>query len=143
MQSIQRVATYSGLAFIAASALGFLAAGNAHAMMSMPGMATVLDAFPMNGVHNGVHMAFGVWGLWAGTTRGRAIAYALGSGAAYVVLAIAGLLSPTLFGLMPIGGYDIALHFVLAVVIAGAGMWAAWLSPQGNSRESKTTRRAA
>lgn len=142
MQPIQRIATYSGIAFVAVSALGF-AAGGAHSMMSMSSTTTLLGQFPLNSVHNAVHMAFGFWGIWAGTTRGRAVTYALGSGAAYLLLAIIGLLSPTMFGLMPIGGYDIALHFLLALILACAGVWAQWLAPPAASSDRASNRRAA
>ncbi len=130
MLSIQRVATVSGIIFVAVSVLGFLATGSMNAMMSMGGSSTMLlGVFPVNVLHNAVHLAFGVWGIWAGRSAGRAIAYAFGSGAAYLVLAICGLLTPSLLGMVPIGGYDVLLHLALAVVLAGAGFYAAWFAP--------------
>lgn len=137
MLSIQRVATVSGILFVAVSALGFAAGGSTHAMMSMGSSSMLLGLFPVNVLHNLVHMAFGVWGIWAGRSVGRSIAYALGSGAAYLVLAVAGMVTPTLLGMVPIGGYDVVLHLALAVLLATAGFWAAWFGgarmPQGTA----------
>lgn len=129
MLSIQRVATVSGILFVAVGALGFAAAGSMHAMMSMGSGAMLLGLFPVNALHNLVHIAFGVWGIWAGRSVGRSIAYALGSGAAYLVLAVVGIFTPVLLGVVPIGGYDVVLHLVLAVLLATAGFWAAWFAP--------------
>src|SRR3954467_4568802 len=125
MTSIQRVATVSGIVFLIVSALGFAAATRGHLMMSMS-TGMLLGLFPVNVLHNAAHMVFGVWGVWAGWSVRRSVFYALGSGAAYLVLGIAGMISPVLLGIVPIGGYDVALHFVLAVGLAGAGLWAIW-----------------
>ena len=138
--SIQRIAAVFGITFIVVGCLGFVA-GTDHSMMSMES-TSLLGLFPVNVLHNVVHIAFGVWGLWAATARGRAIAYALASGGAYLVLAIVGLVTPTLFGMVPIGGYDIALHLLLAALLAGVGVWAAWLAPQQASGANKTKRAA-
>ena len=130
MLSIQRVATYSGILFVAVSLLGFIATGSMQSMMSMGGSSTMLlGLFPVNVLHNAVHLAFGLWGIWAGRNAARAIMYAFGSGAAYLVLSIVGLFTPSLLGMVPIGGYDVVLHLALAVLLAGAGFWAAWFAP--------------
>jgi hypothetical protein len=129
--TIQRVATIFGAVFLLVGALGFTATGM-HMSMGMDAATAplLLGLFPVNALHNLVHIAFGVWGIWAGRTAGRSVAYALGSGGAYMVLAIAGMLTPTLLGIVPIGGYDVVLHLVLAVVLAGFGFWAMWFAPR-------------
>jgi hypothetical protein len=143
MSSIQRVATVSGIVFLAVSALGFAAGAGGHPMMNMS-TGMLLGLFPVNVLHNAVHMAFGVWGVWAGWSVRRSIAYALGSGAAYLVLAICGMITPQLLGIVPIGGYDVVLHLVLAVVLAGAGFWAMWFAPaQAGTQQAAQPRRAA
>jgi len=128
MPSIQRVATVSGILFLLVGALGFVADATGHSMMNMS-TGMLLGLFPVNALHNVVHILFGVWGVWAGRSAGRSVGYALGSGAAYLVLAICGMLTPVLLGIVPIGGYDVVLHLVLAVVLAGAGFWAMWFAP--------------
>jgi len=140
--TIQRIAIIFGITFIAVGALGFVASGGTDHSMSMGSTSMLLGLFPVNVIHNGVHVAFGAWGLLAGRSRGSATVYALGSGAAYLVLTIVGLLSPMLFGMVPIGGYDILLHLLLAVVLAGAGFWAAWFAPQQVSGANKAKRAA-
>src|SRR5690349_16093561 len=106
MLSIQRVATLFGIVFFLVSALGFAAGAGGHPMVNMhTGM--LLGLFPVNVLHNAVHMLFGVWGVWAGWSTRRAVIYALGSGAAYLVLAICGMITPVLLGVVPIGGYDV------------------------------------
>ena len=141
MTPIQRVATVSGILFLIVSALGFAAGAGGHPMMNMS-TGMLLGLFPVNLLHNLVHMAFGVWGVWAGWSARRAVVYALGSGAAYLVLAICGMITPTLLGVVPIGGYDVVLHLVLAVALAGAGFWAMWFAPAA-ATPSNVQRRAA
>jgi hypothetical protein len=141
MPSIQRVATVSGILFLIVAALGF-AADASHPMMNMP-QGMLLGIFPVNSLHNVVHMLFGVWGVWAGRGAGRAVAYALGSGAVYLVLAVCGMFTPVLLGIVPIGGYDVVLHLVLAVVLAGAGFWAMWFAPAPQQRSAQQPRAAA
>lgn len=142
MSSIQRVATISGIIFILVSLVGFAAGAAGHPMMNMS-TGMLLGLFPVNALHNGVHLLFGIWGLWAGRSAARAVAYALGSGAAYLVLAICGMFTPMLLGIVPIGGYDVVLHLVLAVVLAGAGFWAMWFAPAPAQQGSAQPRAAA
>ena len=127
---IQRVATIFGVVFLLVGALGFTATGVSMGGMDMTGPAPLLlGLFPVNALHNLVHILFGGWGLWAGRATRRAIVYALASGFVYLLLAVLGVLTPTLLGLVPIGGYDIVLHLLIAIVLAGFGFWAAWFAP--------------
>jgi hypothetical protein len=142
MTSIQRVATVSGVVFLVVAALGFAADAAGHPIMSMS-TGMLLGLFPVNSLHNVVHMLFGVWGVWAGRSAGRSVAYALGSGAVYLVLAVCGMITPVLLGIVPIGGYDVILHLVLAVVLAGSGFWAMWFAPAPAAQRPAQPRRAA
>lgn len=142
MTPIQRVATISGIVFLAVSALGFAAGAGGHPMMNMS-TGMLLGLFPVNVLHNIVHMLFGVWGIAAGWSARRSVVYALGSGAAYLVLAICGMISPVLLGIVPVGGYDVVLHLVLAAVLAGAGFWAMWFAPAPASTQRASQPRAA
>jgi hypothetical protein len=142
MSPIQRVATLSGILFLIVSAAGFAAAAGGHGMLNMS-TGMLLGLFPVNVLHNGVHMLFGVWGVWAGWSRGRSVAYALGSGAAYLALAIGGVFWPLLLGVVPIGGNDVLLHFALAMGLAGAGFWAMLSAPAPATQRSEQPRAAA
>jgi hypothetical protein len=81
----------------------------------------LLGRFPVNALHNLVHLAFGAWGLMAGSSRARATAYCRVGGIAYLVLAVLGSLTPSGFGLIPIGGHDVWLHAVLGGVLTVVG----------------------
>ena len=130
MTTVQRVATISGAIFVLVSLAGFTPVGMGVMQMDANGSASLLGMFPVNALHNAVHLLFGIWGVWAGRTAARSVAYALGSGAAYLLLGVVGLFTTSLFGIIPIGGYDVYLHLVLAVALAGCGFWAMWFAPQ-------------
>jgi len=81
-----------------------------------------LIIFPVNVVHNVVHLAVGLLGIAAFAT-GRQVAYCRGMAVAFAVLTVAGFLPQPLLGLVPIGGADIPLHAATAILAALAG-WA-------------------
>lgn len=78
--------------------------------------------FPVNLLHNLVHLAFGAWGLLAARSHPAARQYGRIGAIAYGALVLLAFVSPTLFGLVPIGSHDIWLHAVLAI---GLG-WIGW-----------------
>jgi hypothetical protein len=79
--------------------------------------------FPVNTLHNIVHLAFGAWGLAAYLSTNSARVYARSVAIIYGVLAIMGMIPAlrTLFGLVPLYGHDIWLHAALAIVAAYFG----------------------
>lgn len=81
------------------------------------------NLFPVNWLHNLVHLAFGVWGLVASRGFGGARGYARAVAVIYAVLAVMGLIPVlrTTFGLIPLYGHDIWLHFAIAAVAAVFG----------------------
>ena len=96
--------------------------------------ATAVDAmahdrlfglFPVNALHNLVHIAFGIWGIAVFRSLSGARIYARSVAIVYAVLAVLGLIPGlnTLFGLVPLYGHDVWLHAVLALVAAYFG-WA-------------------
>lgn len=82
-----------------------------------------LGLFPVNVLHNLVHIAFGIWGLVAASSFAAARTYARVVAIAYAVLTVMGMIpaSNTTFGLVPIYGHDIWLHALLAAVAAYFG----------------------
>jgi hypothetical protein len=123
MSAVQRIAQIFGVVFILVAVLGFVAGGTS--MEADPRSApAVLGLFPVNLLHNVVHLAFGIWGLVASRTWGAARAYARGAGIAYLALAALAFVSPSTFGLIPIGGHDIWLHGLMGGVLAVAGFTA-------------------
>src|SRR5262245_44007315 len=104
--------------------------GVVFVLVGVPGVATtrfsldsarLLGLFPVNVLHNLVHLAFGGWGLLAGGAADRAATYCRLGGIAYVALAVVWILTPTGFGLVPLGGHDVWPHAVLAGILMAAG----------------------
>jgi hypothetical protein len=118
--TLQKLAGVFGVVFILVAILGFIAPGGL-AMTIEPTTGMVLGVFPVNLLHNIVHLAFGVWGLIASRSWSGSKTFFIGAGIIYAVLTVAGFLSPTGFGLVPLGGADIWLHAVLAVVMLAIG----------------------
>jgi hypothetical protein len=121
MHRIQRVAAITGIAFVVVAILGFMTTGWTGQMthVTMESAPRLLGIFPVNPMHNGLHLIIGLWGLIA-TRRPRASnTFAAMSGVIYLLLAAIGFFAPTVFGMVPIGGYDILLHFVIAAVLIG------------------------
>jgi hypothetical protein len=114
----QRAAMIFGVVFLLVGLLGLFLDGGTG-MESHPDRAPrLLGLFPVNLLHNLVHLGFGVWGLLAARTHSAARGYHRAGAVIYLVLVVLAFIDPTTFGLVPIGGNDIWLHAVLA---AGLG----------------------
>lgn len=81
-----------------------------------------LIVFPVNLLHNLVHLLVGLLGLGA-YFAGQTVAYARGMAILFALLTVAGFLPQPLLGLVPLGGADIALHAATALLAAAAGWW--------------------
>lgn len=121
MSTVQRVAQIFGWIFVVIAIWGFVVSGGS--MEADPAMAPkVMGLFAVNLLHNIVHLLFGVWGIMAARAPASARTYAIVAGSIYLALTILGFLTPSTFGLIPIGGNDIWLHALIAVVLLGAGI---------------------
>lgn len=126
MTFIQRVALAFGAAFLLVALLGFAATG--LAMPELHGMehgAKLLGLFPLNVTHNLVHLGFGIWGLVASRLARTSMFFALASGAVYFVLAGVGMSYPNPLGVVPIGGWDVVLHLVIAALLVSFALFEA------------------
>lgn len=136
---VQLAASAVGAVFLLVGVLGFIPGiTTGYDDMTVLGHhsgAMLLGLFAVSVLHNVVHLLFGVWGLWAGRSSVRSLAYALGSGAAYLLLGVLGIFTNSLFGIVPIGGYDVHLHLVLAGILAGCGFVAMWLPSEAPASE--------
>lgn len=130
MTAGQRIAQIFGWAFIAVGLLGFAATGGSMDANHLTA-PRLFGLFPVNVVHNIVHVVFGVWGILGARSVGGARSYLLGAGLVYLVLAALGYVAPDGLGLVPIGGNDIGLHLFLALGLLLAGMITA---PRGDTR---------
>jgi hypothetical protein len=126
---VQRAAQIFGWGFVIVGVLGFFATG--ASMEDDPLLAPkLLGLFPVNVMHNVVHLLLGVWGLASSASFAASKAYAVGAGVIYLLLALFALFDPSMLGMVPIGGNDIWLHAVLGIVLAGVGFTA---KPEGTA----------
>ena len=128
----QTAALVFGAVFLLVALVGFITPGGMGMEADLDFAPRALGLFPINLLHNGVHLAFGVWGIAASRSRSAARAYCMAGGAIYLVLTVLGFVAPTTFGLIPIGGNDIWLHALLGVALTAVGVAA---------RESTTSAR--
>jgi hypothetical protein len=127
--STRTFALLFGIVFLAIGVAGFIPGITTPPHPGHPDLAVdanygqVLGLFPVNILHNIVHILFGLWGLLSYKSFSAAKGYARGVAIAYAVLTIAGLVPGlnTMFGLVPLYGNDIWLHLLLAVVAAYFG----------------------
>lgn len=124
MTTVQRVAQIFGVVFILAAIGGFLATGMSNMEADPATAPRAAGLFPVNVLHNVVHLVFGIWGLVASRSFAGAKSYAQIAGVIYIVLAVVGFVSPNGFGFVPLGGNDIWLHAVFGLILAGVGFTA-------------------
>ena len=116
MTLAQRLAQIFGWGFIVVGIAGFFASGFSMTADHMTA-PKLLGLFPVNLVHNLVHLLFGAWGVASSRSLGATRAYLAGAGIIYLVLAALGYVAPNGFGLVPLGGADIGLHVFLALAL--------------------------
>ncbi|WP_322964517.1 DUF4383 domain-containing protein [Sphingomonas fuzhouensis] len=120
--SVRLFATLFGIVFLVAGAAGFvpgLSPTHIHPGVSVTAASRLaLGLFPVNILHNLVHLAFGLWGILAARSVAASFGYAKGVAVIYAVLTVMGLIpvTATTFGLVPLYGNDIWLHALLALV---------------------------
>ena len=127
--TVKTFALIFGIAYLAAGALGFVPAlvtappAHAPAVGITDFHGYLLGLFPINFMHNLVHLAIGAWGIAASRSINGARAYAKTLTVFYGALAILGLFpqTNTLFGLVPIHGNDVWLHAGTAIIAAVFG----------------------
>ena len=137
--NIRYFALAYGIVFLLVGILGFFPPLLAPFGPSDPELAVtatsglLLGLFPVNVLHNLVHVAFGIWGIvvWRSVVRSRFYAQAVA--VVYAILVVMGFIPGlnTTFGLIPLHGHDIWLHLILAGVAAYFGFVARVDEPVG------------
>lgn len=125
----QRFAMLYGIVFLVVGLAGFvpgLTQEHAHPDVGVTsGLGLLFGLFPVNVLHNLVHLLFGAWGLMAARSAGAAVTYAKATAIIYAVFTVMGFIPAAnmhaTFGLVPLYGHDIWLHAVLALVAAYYG----------------------
>ena len=123
------IARVFGILFLLTGIAGFLpwfapAAPPDAPVVSLDLMYRMLfGIFPVNVAHNAVHVIFGLWGLAAAGSFKGGVFYCRCVMWIYLLLVIFGIipLMNTLFGVAPIYGWDIGLHFVTVLLCAYGG----------------------
>ncbi len=122
-----------GIVYVLVGLLGFLPGVVASPPTGAPSLAVdagygyLLSLFPVNVLHNIVHLIIGLLGLISYRRFADARNFARGLAIFYGLLAIMGFFPGlrTTFGLIPIFGHDIWLHAVSALAAAYFG----WMAP--------------
>ncbi len=83
----------------------------------------LLGLFPVNTLHNLVHVVWGLFGIVAYRSFRNARTFAQATAVVYAVLTVFGLIPGlnTTFGLIPLYGHDVWLHALIAIVSAYFG----------------------
>jgi hypothetical protein len=118
-----------GILFLMIAASGFIPGllqppGPGHPELAVEALyGDALGLFPVNVIHSGLHLLYGIWGLAASRSSSGAGTYAKVVAISYGGLVVLGLIPGlnTLFGLVPIFGHDVWLHAVLAIPAAYFG----------------------
>ena len=111
-----------GIVYALVGVLGFIPGVTASPPAGAPGLAVdagygyLLGLFPINALHNLVHLVVGLAGMAAHSSVTGARAYARGLVALFAILTVMGLFPglDTTFGLIPLFGHDVWLHAVTA-----------------------------
>ena len=119
--AIGTLAMVFGIVFLLVGVSGFFAAPpppDALPLQADHGHGLALGLFPVNTLHNLVHLAFGALGLmaaWGMVISARTYFQFLAI--SYALLAVLGMMpaTQTTFGLIPIYGNDVWLHALVAI----------------------------
>lgn len=125
---VRTFALIFGILYVIGGISGFIPGLNPH-HADMPPIAVdsfygrALGLFPVNILHNFVHLAIGIWGILASRSVSGARFFGKGLAIFYGLLAILGLIpaTNTMFGLVPIYGNDVWLHAGTALIAAYFG----------------------
>lgn len=120
----QKVAQIFGWVFVLVGVLGFVPIAMIGGTMGME-PSLLLGLFPVNIVHNLVHLAVGVWGIMAAKDAAMATNFCKIAGVVYLALGVLGFVMMNPLGLVPIGGNDTYLHLVLGVALCYFGFMGA------------------
>jgi hypothetical protein len=116
------------------SPLGVMAPNEAAGLSVTALHGRLMGLFPVNVLHDVVHVLIGIWGIVAYRRYDQARLFARGLAIIYALFAVMGLIPrlDTVFGLVPLYGHDVWLHAVTAVVAAYFG----WGAVESSERQS-------
>ena len=144
---VQKFALIFGIVYALVGLLGFVpglvqppAPGNPPLAFDA-GYGLLLGLFPINLLHNLVHVVVGVAGVMSASRFASARAYSRALAIVFGLLTIMGLVPglDTTAGLIPLFGADVLLHALTAL----AGAYFGWFARPEPAATSGTTTRAA
>lgn len=144
--STRTFALIAGIVYVLVGLLGFVPSFRYESTVAAPGppidvsYSYLFGLFPVNMLHNLVHIGVGLWGLAASPSIPRARLFARGLTILYGLLAVLGLFNSThiLFGLIPLFGHDVWLHALTALIAAYFG-WRSVVETAQYTRPSSGT----
>jgi uncharacterized protein DUF4383 len=113
-----------GVVLVAAGIIGFFYDGSFETGDAASREA-VLGILDVNGWHNVVHIVTGLVGLAVAGSYGNARLYAIGLGAVYILVAIAGFIAGNgneIFNFLVVNTEDNFLHLLIGIAGIGAGL---------------------
>jgi hypothetical protein len=140
----QELASWVGTAFLVVGILGFVpGVTDDFAALRFAGHRSGAQLFGVFGVsilHNLLHIALGVAGLWLARTRAGAHAYLVGGGAINIALWIFGLAvgRGDSANFIPVDSADSWLHFAVGFVMLAAGLLLGRHAPHQKEAASAT-----
>jgi hypothetical protein len=127
---VRYFALIMGMLFVMAGVGGFLPLittdppTDAHHLEVDTSYGYLLGLYPINLIHNLVHLTLGILGIAAYRSFEQARLYARGLCLLLTVFTILGVVAPTGFGVMPLFGHDIWLHGLEAIAAGYLGFFA-------------------
>lgn len=121
-----------GILFLAAGALGFVPWATSPAPLSLEYInlaghyGLLFGTFAVNDAHDLIHIVIGGWGILASFAFKSSVLYLRAVACLYLLLFVLGIIpiTNTLFGAVPIYGWDAGLHLIVALVALYGGFGA-------------------
>lgn len=120
--TLKRFTAILGWIFLFIGILGFVPELLTSPRITDPSLAAtdahgrLMGLFPVNSIHNIIHLVFGVWALTASKDFLASRNFCKANCVIYAIMAVMGMIPGlnTFFGLVPLHGHDIWLHGVIA-----------------------------
>lgn len=113
-----------GAVYLIVGILGFIPGVTQADPSYGSGGGMLFGLFPINYLHDVVHLVLGIWGVASAGSMARAVSFARGFAVILILLGICGFFPSVTSGIVPLGGYDTYLHLASGLVAAYFG-WGA------------------
>jgi hypothetical protein len=114
-----------GAIYLIVGILGFIPGVTQAAPGYGAGGGALLGIFPINYLHDVVHLVLGIWGLASAGSMARAVSFCRAFAVILILLGIYGFFSTGTDSLVPLSGYDTYLHLASGLLAA----WFGWGAP--------------